>query len=302
MTPAPHALRIAFSYALWPVLMLGAIAALDWRRTTDDPFLALNLVYLGLGLAIFALERVMPHERAWLRGDGQLGADVGHTLLTKGFVQILLTALTLTGVAQAASAEPGPIWPAHWPLWAQVALGLVIAEFGLYWAHRLAHEWPPLWRFHAVHHSVRRLWVVNTGRFHFVDTLVSLLFAIPLLILAGAPAQVIEWGAALHAFIGLLTHCNIEMRFGPISRVFNTPGLHRWHHSMRLEEGNRNYGENLVLWDMVFGTWHNPARRPPEAIGVREPMPNDFLGQLAEPFRRADAQPRGRDGDAESAR
>ena len=39
----------------------------------------------------------------------------------------------------------------------QVALGLVIAEFGLYMAHRLAHEHLSLWRFHALHHSVERL-------------------------------------------------------------------------------------------------------------------------------------------------
>jgi len=43
-----------------------------------------------------------------------------------------------------------------------------LAEFGFFWAHRLADEWPLLWRFHAIHHSVTRLWFVNTGRFHQV--------------------------------------------------------------------------------------------------------------------------------------
>jgi len=75
------------------------------------------------------------------------------------------------------------------------------------------------------------------------------------------------------------------MRFGPLSYVFNTPGLHRWHHSIDPAEGDKNYGENLVLWDLLFGTWFNPDRRPPAAIGVRERMPKDFLGQLAAPFR-----------------
>ena len=76
------------------------------------------------------------------------------------------------------------------------------------------------------------------------------------------------------------------MRFGVLSYIFNTPELHRWHHSMDLSEGNRNYGENLAVWDLLFGTYHNPRhRRPPTVIGIPERMPADFLGQLAAPFR-----------------
>jgi len=36
----------------------------------------------------------------------------------------------------------------------QVCLGVVAAEFGLYWVHRAGHETAAVWRFHAVHHSV----------------------------------------------------------------------------------------------------------------------------------------------------
>lgn len=63
-------------------------------------------------------------------------------------------------------------------------------EFGLYWAHRLAHRVHVVWRFHAIHHSVRRLWFFNTGRFHLVDTLWSLLLGLPLLWLVGVPGQI----------------------------------------------------------------------------------------------------------------
>lgn len=57
------------------------------------------------------------------------------------------------------------------------------------------------------------------------------------------------------AFIGILTHANLDVRCGPINYVFNTPELHRRHHSRRAEEGNRNYGENFVLGDLIFVTW-----------------------------------------------
>ena len=74
------------------------------------------------------------------------------------------------------------------------------------------------------------------------------------------------------AFIGMLTHCNVEMRFGPLSWWFNTPELHRWHHSRDLSEGNKNYGENLMVWDHLFGTFFNTrTKRPPQTSGSAKP-------------------------------
>ncbi len=167
-----------------------------------------------------------------------------------------------------------------------MVLGLVVAEFGLYWAHRVAHEWMPLWYFHAVHHSSKKLWFFNTGRFHIVDTVKSMVFSAPLLALAGTPNFVVEYFGAITAFIGFLTHCNIEMRFGWLNYIFNTPGLHRWHHSMDLREGNKNYGENLMIWDLIFGTYYDDhGRRPPVKIGIKDGMPHSFWGQCVEPFR-----------------
>jgi len=133
--------------------------------------------------------------------------------------------------------------------------------------------------------SSPRLWILNTGRFHFVDSLKSILLGMTILLALGAPMEVVIWLSAVTAFIGMLTHCNVDMKFGPISWVFNTPELHRWHHSRDLNEANRNFSENVMLWDMLFGTWFNPARRPPENIGINEYMPPGFRAQLAWPFR-----------------
>jgi sterol desaturase/sphingolipid hydroxylase (fatty acid hydroxylase superfamily) len=54
---------------------------------------------------------------------------------------------------------------------------------------------------------------------------------------------------------------------------------------MDLREGNKNYGENLVLWDLMFGTYFDDTRRrPPAKIGIREAMPATLWGQLVAPF------------------
>lgn len=287
-------MRLVLSALLWPGLLAGCIWLTHLGIQADRTVLFFNLTYFGLAALLLLLERVMPHERAWQRSDGQLPADLLHTVLNKSVVQVMVVMGAALGISEAVSPDGGASWPTAWPLWAQVLLGLIIAEFGFYWAHRLKHEWAPLWPYHAVHHSVTRLWIVNTGRFHFGDTLLAIAFSQPLLFLAGAPGPIFLYVASITAFCGLLTHCNVEMRCGPLNRIFNTPETHRWHHSPDLAEGNRNYGENFLLWDQLFRTWFCPAgRRPPAAIGIREAMPRGFLGQLAAPFvwRRLQARP-----------
>jgi sterol desaturase/sphingolipid hydroxylase (fatty acid hydroxylase superfamily) len=285
-------LATAISYVSWPVLYVGGLYGAGLALDSAHPLAWFNVVFLSLIAAIALLERYMPHEPLWLANDGEMGADIAHTLFTKGLVQIAAALVTTTSMAAATVLQPAtqpaaPLWPTQWPLFAQVVLGLVIAELGLYTAHRVAHEWRPFWRFHALHHSVERLWVINTGRFHIVDTCFkAALGQIPLYLL-GAPLPVFLWISAVTAVTGLLTHCNVVMRTGFLDWFLSTPRLHRWHHSKILAEGDRNYGENLVLWDILFGTYYNPERRPPADIGIKGKIAKGFLRQLAQPFHAA---------------
>jgi sterol desaturase/sphingolipid hydroxylase (fatty acid hydroxylase superfamily) len=252
------------------------------------PVLVFYLFYAVSAVAVLALERFMPHEPAWLENDGQTSASILHTLLSTAVAQGVIGFGATASVAAAiqATGAGGIIWPRHWSLAAQLLLGLIVSEFGMYWAHRLAHEWKALWVFHAVHHGVERLWIVNSGRFHFVDAVKSIIPGVGILAIIGAPTEVLTWLAASGATLGMLTHSNADMRCGPLSLVFNTPELHRWHHSRLLVEGNSNYGENIMLWDLVFGTWFHADRRPPRDIGIAEPMPTSFWRQVVWPFAR----------------
>ncbi len=233
----------------------------------------------------------MPHERQWDAPDGQTLASILHTLSSKGTVQGILIFGGVIGLAdylkplsEMQNAGQNGIWPMDWPLWAQVCLGVVAAEFGLYWAHRAAYRIEFFWRFHTIHHSVTKLCFVNTGRFHFVDSLVSIILGLSILIALGAPMETVQWLSAITAFIGMLTHCNVEMRFGVLSWIFNTPELHRWHHSQDLREGDKNYSENVMFWDILFRTYFNEDRRPPADIGIKEYIPPKFRHQIIWPF------------------
>lgn len=277
------------SCLLWPAFFAGGLVGAYFAFQTHWPLFWFNVNYLSIVVLIGISERIMPYEQTWLSHDGETFNDFAHTLLNKGTVQIAAAIGTSFPMAVATVALPlftahTSFWPDQWPLFAQAILGLIIAELGLYVAHRLAHENLSLWRFHALHHSVERLWVVNTGRFHFVDSLFKIVLSQMPLYLLGAPLPVFLWIGAVTAFIGLLTHCNLDVRTGPLDWILSTPRLHRWHHSRLLAEGNTNYGENLVLWDQVFGTYFNPPRPSSVDIGISGRVAKGFLAQLAQPF------------------
>lgn len=282
----------ALSVTLWPLIFAASMVGSHFAFESGHPILWFNVVYLATIAVIAFFERVMPYERSWLESDGETFNNVAHTLVTKGLTQVAAAVTTSFPMLFAIFAQPAlqhsySIWPSEAPMFVQAVLGLIIAEFGLYFAHRLSHERLLLWRFHALHHSVERLWVLNTGRFHFVDSLIKMLLGQLPLYLLGAPLPVFLWLGAASVFIGLLTHCNIDMRTGLLDRIFTTPCIHRWHHSRDLREGNTNYCENVVIWDQVFGTYHNPARPSSTDIGISGTIDKSFLGQIVQPFSKA---------------
>jgi sterol desaturase/sphingolipid hydroxylase (fatty acid hydroxylase superfamily) len=287
--------RRLLSWLIWPMIFFGGLVGAGLAFQSDSRILWFNVVYLCVVVVIALCERILPYETTWLAGDGETFNNLAHTLLTKGAVAIAATVgaslpIATAQILQPMTASAYSFWPQSWPMFAQVCLGLLLAELGLYTAHRLAHEFLYLWRFHALHHSVTRLWVINTGRFHVMDSLFKIALSQIPLYLAGAPLTVFLWVAAVTAFIGLLTHCNIAVRTGFLDYIFSTPRLHRWHHSKDLREGNTNYGENLVIWDLLFGTYHNPDRPSPIDIGITGRVSRGFIGQLVQPFSRKGAR------------
>jgi len=156
-----------------------------------------------------------------------------------------------------------------------------------YWLHRFAHENDTLWRLHSVHHSVEQLYWLNTARFHPIEkTLQMSLDSLPFLLL-GVHEQVLALYYIAYAANGFFQHCNVHVRYGPLNYIVGSAETHRWHHSRVPRESNANYGNTVIVWDLVFGTWFLPKDREIQDLGLQErDYPKTFLGLMRAPFRR----------------
>ena len=83
----------------------------------------------------------------------------------------------------------------------------------------------------------------------------------------------------------IFQHANVSWDFGPLGAVLDSPTFHRWHHASAEEGGDKNFAGLLPLWDLWFGTYYMPGKRP-EEFGVPDPVPDDLIGQMIWPFQR----------------
>ena len=68
---------------------------------------------------------------------------------------------------------------------------------------------------------------------------------------------------------GVVGHTQIIGKLGPLEWLFNTPSHHRVHHGSNPEYIDKNYGNLLIIWDRLFGTFQpcllytSPSPRDP---------------------------------------
>jgi sterol desaturase/sphingolipid hydroxylase (fatty acid hydroxylase superfamily) len=287
------ALEWILARAAFPVVLGGGVFyAMRQIEAGVSPFEAIGLPTLVSYFVIAGLERFFYWQKGWLHSQGDLKVDVVHLLVsglfTTRMLEIPIRLGAIAAAAWLASRTGGSLWPTEWSLWLQLPLALVFGEFFLYWIHRLTHEYDLLWRFHAMHHSAPRLYFLNAVRFHPVDIAFSTFSPMIPLILVGADDRVIALFGLVSAVHGLFQHANLVLRLGPLNWFFSMAELHRWHHSRLLEESNTNFGQNLIVWDIVFGTRFLPEdREPPSDIGIAglPAFPMDYWGQLMSPLR-----------------
>jgi sterol desaturase/sphingolipid hydroxylase (fatty acid hydroxylase superfamily) len=176
-------------------------------------------------------------------------------------------AAVLNGMQGAMVFIAGSVWDG-WMLerrpWATEGLGAIGGAFAgyfaitfvFYWWHRYRHTVPILWRvFHQVHHSPGRIEVVTSFYKHPLEVLVnSVLSSAILYFLVGLSPEAAVGAILLSGLAELFYHWNVRTPYW-IGFLFQRPESHCVHHERGVHF--RNFSD-LPIWDMMFGTFHNP--------------------------------------------
>lgn len=278
----------AADYLIYPGTVMLAVGLYAYAGTHygNVTFSAFASIITGLMLMVL-FEYVYPNRLAWRPRASDIKTDLIYIMAIQIVVPRLLgVALALWLAENIGIASPfGWIWPREWPLAAQVLLLIVSADFMRYWLHRLAHSVPMLWRLHAVHHSVDRLYWLNTSRFHPLEKVMHYsLDSLPF-ILMGVDTLVLGFWFVLYSVNGFFQHSNINLRFGFLSGIFSTAEMHRWHHSRIPGESDTNYANIFILWDRLFASYFRPLQRNVGELGlINHDYPMGFFDQCKAPL------------------
>lgn len=225
-----------------------------------------------------------PYRSQWNHSQGDRLRDVLHAGVNES-----LNILSIAAVPLIAPWLPDlGIWPGHWPLGLQLLLAIPLADLGITLVHYASHRSALLWRLHAVHHSVTRMYGFNGLMKHPLHQLLEALGGTLPLLLCGMPQDVTALLAFSIAIQLLLQHSNVDMRIGPLRHVFAWAPLHRLHHLKYGRHGDVNFALFLPLWDRLLGTaLHLPDYELADddlGIGDCPDYPVDYPAQLLQPF------------------
>jgi sterol desaturase/sphingolipid hydroxylase (fatty acid hydroxylase superfamily) len=249
---------------------------------------------LVIALIFIPLEMLLPIRRDQRCFRRHWFNDIIYMFANGILVQFGLILLIVAVVTWGGPVEPNG-FVAHQPLWLQVIAAYVIADAGVYAAHRSFHAVPWLWRFHSVHHSIEELDWLATHRVHAADQIILAAAVYLPLFLLGFSVEAIAIHALIYTGQSYLLHSNVRINIGPLRHILATPHFHHWHHANHVEAWDRNFAPSLTWLDRLFGTLHLPDAAPTR-FGTDDPVPPDFVRQFAWPFvrrQRPDVAPTG---------
>lgn len=61
---------------------------------------------------------------------------------------------------------------------------------------------------------------------------------------------------------GIFNHTRLIHRMGFLEQILATPANHRVHHGTEPKYLDKNYGQVLILWDRMFGSWQREEEEP----------------------------------------
>jgi alkylglycerol monooxygenase len=207
------------------------------------PF-ALGFMALEIGLAWYYRRDLIRFQEAIANFGTALGNQTTNVLVAAGVYVVY-----------------GYLWEnyrliEHLPMniWTYLLLFLGV-DFIFYWVHRWGHHINIMWAAHSPHHSAEEMNFFVALRASVTQRLFSFFFFWPLTLLGFKPTD-IYLITGVHLFQAFLHHTElIRKLWQPIEWLFTTPSHHRVHHGVNFSYLDKNFGEFLIIWDRLFGTF-----------------------------------------------
>ena len=157
------------------------------------------------------------------------------------------------------------------PVWLAVVLAFFVQDFTGYWMHRLNHRVNIFWNRHVIHHSSEEFNLSCALRQSISETIhFSALLMIPAA-LFGVPAVIFSVLAPIHLFMQFWYHTRLINKMGFLEKIIVTPSHHRVHHAINPEYIDKNYGQILIIWDKMFGSFQPELEQIKPVYGILRP-------------------------------
>ena len=140
------------------------------------------------------------------------------------------------------------------PLWVMWLLAFILIDLVFYIYHRLSHRVSFLWAIHMSHHSSQEMNFGVSFRQAWLGPISKVPFFM-ILPLIGLDPTIVAVAGSMSTLWGIVGHTQIINKLGPLEIFLNTPSHHRVHHGANKQYIDKNYGNLLIIWDKMFGTF-----------------------------------------------
>jgi alkylglycerol monooxygenase len=147
----------------------------------------------------------------------------------------------------------------------------IFTDFTWYWYHRLAHEINIFWLAHVVHHQSEDFNYTVSARITLLQAFVRTAFWC-ILPLIGFPAGMITSMLLVHGLYPFFIHTRLIGKLGVLEYILVTPSHHRVHHASNEKYLDKNYGDVLIIWDKLFGTFKKEDEQEVPVYGLTKPL------------------------------
>jgi len=138
-----------------------------------------------------------------------------------------------------------------------------------YWYHRFAHKINIFWAAHIVHHQSEDFNYTTSTRITVLQAGIRGSFW-ALLPMLGFPPGMIATFLLVHGAYPFFTHTQAIGKLGILEKIFVTPTHHGVHHASNEAYLDKNYGDILIIWDKLFGTFAEEKEKP--VYGLTKPL------------------------------